>query len=157
MWWIVFYYILSFICLISSFYYQGFLGSPPTIPLILPCLLQSLLSSSVQFSCSVMSDSLLLHGLQYARLPGLSPGNASAFRGTKMSLLLAEPNQKTHAKKKKKTKLKLKTALQETEREIREHSLEWKTWGSYFTVNLLWVLVMWERKLFPSQIPKMEN
>ena len=154
MWWIVFYYILSFLRLVSSFYYQGFLGSPPTIPLILPRLLQSRLSSSVQFSCSVMSDSLLLHGLQYARLPGLSPGNASAFRGTKMSLLLEEPKQKTHAKKKKN---RLKTTLQETEREIREHSLEWKTWGSYFTVNLVLVLVMWERKLFPSQIPKMGN
>ena len=68
-----------------------------------------------------MSDSLLLHGLQYARPPGLSPGNASAFRGTKMSLLLEEPKQKTLAKKKKN---RLKTTLQETEREIREHSLE---------------------------------
>ena len=30
-------------------------------------------SSSVQFSCSVMSDSLLLHGLQHPRLPCPSP------------------------------------------------------------------------------------
>ena len=29
--------------------------------------------SSVQFSCSIMSDSLQRHGLQYARLPCLSP------------------------------------------------------------------------------------
>ena len=29
--------------------------------------------NSVQFSCSVMSDSLRLHGLQHARLPCLSP------------------------------------------------------------------------------------
>ena len=96
MWSIVFYYILSFLCPISSFYYQGFLGSPPTPPLILPCLLQSLLSSSLQFSCSVMPDSLLPHGLQHARLPGPSPGNASAFRETKMHLLLEEPKQRTH-------------------------------------------------------------
>ena len=30
-------------------------------------------SSSVQFSCSVMSDSLLPHGLQHPRLPWPSP------------------------------------------------------------------------------------
>ena len=57
---------------ISSFYYQGFLGSPPTTPLMLPCLLQSLFP--VQFSCSVMPDSLLPHELQHSRLPGHHQG-----------------------------------------------------------------------------------
>ena len=38
--------------------------------------------SSVQFSCSVMYDSLWLHGLQYARppYPSLSPGTCSNSR-----------------------------------------------------------------------------
>ena len=41
-------------------------------PVTFPTLVDSLLVS-VQFSCSVMSDSLQPHGLQHARLPSLSP------------------------------------------------------------------------------------
>ena len=38
-----------------------------------PCLPGSLIQGSVQFSCSVVSDSLQPHGLQHARLPCPSP------------------------------------------------------------------------------------
>ena len=48
-------------------------SGPPEFPLPDPCSHSRDLPSSVQFSCSIVSDSLRPHGLQHARLPCPSP------------------------------------------------------------------------------------
>ena len=56
---------------------------------LLPHLLR--MFSSVQFSCSVVSDSLRPHGLQHARLPCPSPTPGACSNSCPSSWMLVEP------------------------------------------------------------------
>ena len=56
-----------------SFSLIGVLSAPQSIKNILEHIVQGVCAKSLQFSCSVVSDSLRPHGLQHARLPCLSP------------------------------------------------------------------------------------
>ena len=79
---------MSYNCLhvfcVSSMYPKGFNLSPAS-------QLQRQLRnqvSSVQFSCSVMSDSLRHHGLQHARLPCPSPTSCSLLKLMSIELVM---------------------------------------------------------------------
>ena len=62
----------------DSILFIGFLCKFGNIP-------KALQVSSVQFSCSVMSDSLRPHGLQHARIPCLSPTSGACSNSCPLS------------------------------------------------------------------------